>query len=55
MDHPCPRGIQMVGRQWKLSQLISLTFVAAVFGFIMLGSFGGGQSTLMADIAVAIN
>jgi len=45
----------MFGRQWKLSQFISLTFLPAVFGFIVLGSIGSGDSTLMADVAVASN
>ena len=47
------RGYLMTTRNWKLSQVISLTFVGAILAFVLISALGAGESTLMSDTVIA--
>jgi len=42
----------MTARRWKLSQLISLAFVASILAFAVVGAVATGEGSLMSDAKI---
>jgi len=42
----------MTNRRWKLSQVISLSFVGAILAFVLMGAIKTGESALMSDTMI---
>jgi hypothetical protein len=45
----------MTARNWKFSQIMSLAFVGAILGFVLIGAVAGGEGALMSDAIILQN